>query len=61
MYQGVLPAWGTPTFPMSRFIALAAAFFAWGLAGWFTGEYPGVAFFVGVAVGAGAMLTKELN
>ena len=42
-----------------RLTALASAFFAWGLLGYFTGVYPGVSFFVGVAVGAGAMLAAR--
>jgi len=44
---------------MTRYLAIAAAFSAWGLLGWLTGHYPGISFFVGVAVGAGAMLTRD--
>lgn len=48
-----------PSTMLMRLIALASAFFAWGLLGYFTGVYPGVSFFVGVAVGAGAMLAAR--
>jgi hypothetical protein len=44
---------------LTRLTALASAFFAWGLLGYFTGDYPGVSFFVGVAVGAGAILAAR--
>lgn len=44
---------------MTRHIAIAAAFSVWGLLGWLTGDYPGISFFIGVAVGAGAMLVQD--